>query len=220
MWTLIWFLFTLQVRVSTKPSLRYPPVWWTFSLCRWLAEQLIRSSSRFMVCTSITIRFTFMFYTILWFFLCMYMYFYFWLLTMHCWSKNNFLWLYGFKINSCFFSLTWHLLISYLLINWCPLITLGVFYHYIYCFVFFFIGCFSFITLANPVSLAGLLMIAAWILFASIGVVLARYYKPMWADRKLLGEKVWFQVMYSRGKAGFTWQIHYSQKGDNLQCTF
>ena len=47
----------------------------------------------------------------------------------------------------------------------------------------------------NPVSLAGLLMIAAWILFASIGVVLARYYKPMWADRKLLGEKVWFQVM-------------------------
>ncbi|XP_022319684.2 ferric-chelate reductase 1-like [Crassostrea virginica] len=48
---------------------------------------------------------------------------------------------------------------------------------------------------AQPILIKvhGLLMIAAWILFASIGVVLARYYKPMWADRKLLGEKVWFQ---------------------------
>ncbi|KAK3085273.1 hypothetical protein FSP39_000936 [Pinctada imbricata] len=39
----------------------------------------------------------------------------------------------------------------------------------------------------------GCLMIAAWVLFASIGVVLARYYKPMWPERKLLKEKVWFQ---------------------------
>lgn len=44
------------------------------------------------------------------------------------------------------------------------------------------------------VKVHGLLMISAWIAFASIGVVLARYYKPMWADRKLLGEKVWFQI--------------------------
>lgn len=43
-------------------------------------------------------------------------------------------------------------------------------------------------------------MISAWIAFASIGVVLARYYKPMWAERKLLGEKVWFQVSFSKGQ--------------------
>ncbi|XP_061192064.1 ferric-chelate reductase 1-like [Saccostrea echinata] len=44
------------------------------------------------------------------------------------------------------------------------------------------------------IKVHGLLMIAAWVLFASVGVVLARYYKPVWADRKLLGEKVWFQI--------------------------
>ncbi|XP_056019741.1 ferric-chelate reductase 1-like isoform X2 [Ostrea edulis] len=44
------------------------------------------------------------------------------------------------------------------------------------------------------IKVHGLLMIAAWIMCASIGVVMARYYKPMWADRKLLGEKVWFQI--------------------------
>lgn len=44
------------------------------------------------------------------------------------------------------------------------------------------------------IKVHGLLMISAWIAFASIGVVLARYYKPMWAERKLLGEKVWFQI--------------------------
>ena len=38
-------------------------------------------------------------------------------------------------------------------------------------------------------------MIAAWILCASIGVVVARYYKPVWLEEKLLGEKVWFTVM-------------------------
>lgn len=44
------------------------------------------------------------------------------------------------------------------------------------------------------IKVHGLLMIAAWVFFASVGVVLARYYKPVWADRKLLGEKVWFQI--------------------------
>ncbi|KAL3841487.1 hypothetical protein ACJMK2_019625, partial [Sinanodonta woodiana] len=40
----------------------------------------------------------------------------------------------------------------------------------------------------------GSLMIVAWILLASIGTVMARFYKPVWPDSKLFGEKVWFQI--------------------------
>lgn len=43
-------------------------------------------------------------------------------------------------------------------------------------------------------KLHGIMMIAAWILCASIGVVVARYYKPVWLEEKLLGEKVWFTI--------------------------
>jgi hypothetical protein len=45
------------------------------------------------------------------------------------------------------------------------------------------------------IYISGIMMIAAWILCASIGVVVARYYKPVWLEEKLLGEKVWFTVM-------------------------
>ncbi|CAG5115923.1 unnamed protein product, partial [Candidula unifasciata] len=37
------------------------------------------------------------------------------------------------------------------------------------------------------------LMITAWIFLASIGIVLARYYKPVWSG-SMCSEKVWFQL--------------------------
>ncbi|KAG5444099.1 DOMON domain-containing protein frrs1L [Clonorchis sinensis] len=39
----------------------------------------------------------------------------------------------------------------------------------------------------------GCLMVLAWVLCASIGVILARYYKELWPNSGLLGERVWFQ---------------------------
>ncbi|XP_060069909.1 putative ferric-chelate reductase 1 homolog [Ylistrum balloti] len=43
-------------------------------------------------------------------------------------------------------------------------------------------------------KLHGCLMIFAWIFLASIGIVLARFYKPVWTDKKMLGEAYWFQL--------------------------
>ncbi|KAK3592565.1 hypothetical protein CHS0354_000894 [Potamilus streckersoni] len=40
----------------------------------------------------------------------------------------------------------------------------------------------------------GSLMIVAWIFLASIGTVMARFYKPVWPDSRIFGEKVWFQI--------------------------
>ncbi|XP_038068094.1 uncharacterized protein LOC119737669 isoform X3 [Patiria miniata] len=49
----------------------------------------------------------------------------------------------------------------------------------------------------DPVGLAkahASLMMIAWIGFASIGITLARFFKPLWPDSKLLGQKVWFTI--------------------------
>lgn len=35
-------------------------------------------------------------------------------------------------------------------------------------------------------------MVIAWVFCASVGLILARYYKPMFADSKACGQKVWF----------------------------
>jgi len=35
-------------------------------------------------------------------------------------------------------------------------------------------------------------MVLAWVFCASLGLILARYYKPMWTDTKACGQKVWF----------------------------
>ncbi|XP_045158958.1 putative ferric-chelate reductase 1 [Mercenaria mercenaria] len=40
----------------------------------------------------------------------------------------------------------------------------------------------------------GCLMIFAWVLFTGIGIVVARYYKSVWADKTFLKLKIWFQV--------------------------
>ena len=42
--------------------------------------------------------------------------------------------------------------------------------------------------------ISGCLMIYAWIFAASIGIVVARYYKRMWPNDKHCREKVWFTV--------------------------
>jgi len=36
------------------------------------------------------------------------------------------------------------------------------------------------------------IMVLAWVFCASIGLILARYYKPMWVEDKACGQKVWF----------------------------
>jgi hypothetical protein len=40
----------------------------------------------------------------------------------------------------------------------------------------------------------GCLMIVAWVLFASIGITVARYYKRVWGDAKMCGLDVWFPI--------------------------
>ncbi|XP_025109631.1 putative ferric-chelate reductase 1 [Pomacea canaliculata] len=47
---------------------------------------------------------------------------------------------------------------------------------------------------SRMVKAHGSLMMVAWIFAASVGIVMARYFKPMWPDNKLFGQKVWFQV--------------------------
>ena len=40
----------------------------------------------------------------------------------------------------------------------------------------------------------GILMIFAWILFASTGILIARHFKPTWPENKLCGKPLWFAV--------------------------
>jgi hypothetical protein len=38
----------------------------------------------------------------------------------------------------------------------------------------------------------GSLMIVAWIGLTSIGIVMAKYFKPMWPNKKIMGKDLWF----------------------------
>ncbi|CAL1531835.1 unnamed protein product [Lymnaea stagnalis] len=50
------------------------------------------------------------------------------------------------------------------------------------------------IAMAEPLVKAhGCLMVAAWIFLASIGIIMARHYKPVWTET-MCSQKVWFQV--------------------------
>ncbi|VDL90923.1 unnamed protein product [Schistocephalus solidus] len=40
----------------------------------------------------------------------------------------------------------------------------------------------------------GCMMVLAWVFCSSVGVILSRYYKDMWPNSGLLGERVWFQL--------------------------
>ncbi|XP_029474076.1 putative ferric-chelate reductase 1 [Rhinatrema bivittatum] len=44
------------------------------------------------------------------------------------------------------------------------------------------------------IKVHGILMFVAWMTTVSIGVLVARFFKPVWPNSKLFGEKVWFQV--------------------------
>ncbi len=40
----------------------------------------------------------------------------------------------------------------------------------------------------------GAMMVLAWVFCSSVGVIISRYYKDMWPNSGLLGERVWFQL--------------------------
>lgn len=40
----------------------------------------------------------------------------------------------------------------------------------------------------------GAMMVLAWVFCSSVGVIVSRYYKDMWPNAGLLGERVWFQI--------------------------
>ena len=42
--------------------------------------------------------------------------------------------------------------------------------------------------------LTGLIMVLAWMIFSSVGMTIARYFKSEWSDKTILGQKIWFQV--------------------------
>lgn len=37
-------------------------------------------------------------------------------------------------------------------------------------------------------------MVIAWVGFATIGMFIARYMKPVWGEKDLCGNRLWFQV--------------------------
>lgn len=43
-------------------------------------------------------------------------------------------------------------------------------------------------------KLHGLIMVLAWMVFSSVGMTIARFFKSEWSDKTILGQKVWFQV--------------------------
>ncbi|KAK7508102.1 hypothetical protein BaRGS_00000341, partial [Batillaria attramentaria] len=51
------------------------------------------------------------------------------------------------------------------------------------------------VTLTFPlIKVHGSLMMVAWIFAASIGLVVARYFKTVWPDSTWCGQKIWFQI--------------------------
>lgn len=55
-------------------------------------------------------------------------------------------------------------------------------------------GSYSLICL--PLTFAGLIMVLAWMVFSSVGMTIARFFKSEWSDKIILGQKVWFQVLH------------------------
>ena len=59
-------------------------------------------------------------------------------------------------------------------------------------------------------SIVGSLMVLAWMVFASFSVLLPRYFKTAWPDKKPLGDALWFQVKNTKPRK-FT--------SDTVTCT-
>ena len=56
------------------------------------------------------------------------------------------------------------------------------------------------------------LMIIAWLTCASIGVIIARHFKPLWHDSTIADNKVWFQVWcfswcHNEGEVNNAWIV-------------
>jgi hypothetical protein len=46
----------------------------------------------------------------------------------------------------------------------------------------------------NLMKAHGILMVLAWMVFASFGMLLPRYFKPAWPNSTWFGKKIWFQI--------------------------
>ncbi|XP_021363148.1 putative ferric-chelate reductase 1 [Mizuhopecten yessoensis] len=44
------------------------------------------------------------------------------------------------------------------------------------------------------IKIHAILMIIAWILCTGVGIVAARYYKPVWTTTNIMGQRIWFQI--------------------------
>ncbi|XP_033737676.1 putative ferric-chelate reductase 1 homolog [Pecten maximus] len=44
------------------------------------------------------------------------------------------------------------------------------------------------------IKVHAILMIIAWILCTGVGIVAARYYKPVWTSTNIMGQRIWFQI--------------------------
>jgi len=40
-------------------------------------------------------------------------------------------------------------------------------------------------------------MVIAWVGFATVGMFIARYMRPVWGEKNVCGKRVWFQVSHS-----------------------
>ena len=40
-------------------------------------------------------------------------------------------------------------------------------------------------------------MVIAWVGFATVGMFIARYMRPVWGEKNVCGKRLWFQVSYS-----------------------
>ncbi len=47
---------------------------------------------------------------------------------------------------------------------------------------------------AGIIKAHGAIMVLAWVFCSSVGVIVSRYYKDMWPNSGILGERVWFQL--------------------------
>ena len=45
-------------------------------------------------------------------------------------------------------------------------------------------------------SLQAVLMVIAWVGFATVGMFIARYMRPVWGEKTICGKRVWFQVSH------------------------
>ena len=40
-------------------------------------------------------------------------------------------------------------------------------------------------------------MVIAWVGFATVGMFIARFMRPVWGEKNVCGKRVWFQVSHS-----------------------